>query len=133
MLDSALDLIFQGKLAVVIDVLDQSRAFVDGPANITGVKRQSISFKNLSLTDIVIDIPRSVRQKALAKAFEKADVMGQWEKTAWAKKRYTLPSFPLSIIFLQFFLLTFLLPSFPHLLVPLALPALPPATSTALR
>eukprot|EP01128_Nolandella_sp_AFSM9_P000438 TRINITY_DN10598_c0_g1_i1.p3 TRINITY_DN10598_c0_g1~~TRINITY_DN10598_c0_g1_i1.p3 ORF type:complete len:161 (+),score=46.87 TRINITY_DN10598_c0_g1_i1:457-939(+) len=77
----------EGKLAVIIDVIDQNRAFIDGPANLTGVKRQSISFKNLALTDIVIEIPRGVRQKTLAAAFEKADVVGQWEKTSWAKTR----------------------------------------------
>lgn len=76
---------------------------MDGPENITGVKRQAINFKNIALTDIVIEIPRydhfyrlivqsshaarAPRQKTLAKAFTAADVQGKWEKTSWAKKR----------------------------------------------
>lgn len=94
----------EGKLAVVIDVVDHNRAFVDGP--LSGVKRQSMSFKNLAITDIVIKIPRygcqnsciplplrathhfsSCREKTLKAAWEKADVTAQWEKTAWAKTR----------------------------------------------
>jgi large subunit ribosomal protein L14e len=77
----------EGKLAVIIDIVDENRAFVDGPANITGVQRQTINFKHLSLTDIVIEIPRAPRQATLAKAFKAADVQNKWAKTAWAKKR----------------------------------------------
>merc|ERR1711879_339664 len=38
-----------GKLCVIIDVLDQNRAFIDGPSSITGVQRQAIPFKRLAL------------------------------------------------------------------------------------
>merc|ERR1712000_743287 len=41
-----------GKLCVIIDVLDQNRAFIDGPSSITGVQRQAIPFKRLALTDL---------------------------------------------------------------------------------
>jgi len=75
-----------GKIAVIVDVVDQSRALVDGPATLTGVARQTIPFRNLSLTPIKIDIPRSVRTGTLTKAFTKADVLGQWQKTSWARK-----------------------------------------------
>jgi large subunit ribosomal protein L14e len=63
------------------------KAFVDGPSTITGVVRQAIPFKRLSLTDIVIPIQRSPRLKALTKAFQDAKVLEKWEKTAWAKKQ----------------------------------------------
>lgn len=52
----------------------------------TGVARQTIPFRNLSLTAIKLEIPRAVRTGTLAKAFTKADVLGQWQKTTWARK-----------------------------------------------
>jgi len=76
-----------GKLCVIIDVLDQNRAFVDGPASITGIPRQTIPFKRLSLTDIKINIPRCPRPSSLAKAFKEQGVQEKWEKTAWARKQ----------------------------------------------
>jgi len=78
---------FEGKLAVIIDVIDQNRALVSGPEKLTGVPRHSISFKRISLTDIKISVPRGVRQKGLIKCFTEQKVQEQWDKTAWAKKR----------------------------------------------
>lgn len=63
------------------------QAFIDGPENLTGVKRQVINFKHVALTDFVIEIPRAPRQATLAKAFKAADIAAKWGKTAWAKKR----------------------------------------------
>jgi large subunit ribosomal protein L14e len=74
----------EGKLCVIVDVVEQTRALVDGPCS--GVKRQAISFKWLALTSIVIKIAPSQRSGGIRKAWEKADVNGQWEKTAWAKR-----------------------------------------------
>jgi len=76
-----------GKLCVIIDIIDQNRAFVDGPSTVTGVVRQAIPFKRLSLTDIVIPIQRSPRLKTLTQAFQEAKVVERWEKTAWSKKQ----------------------------------------------
>merc|ERR550537_1479011 len=42
--------------------------------------------KRLSLTDFKATIPRGAREKTLAGALEKEDVMGQWGSSAWAKK-----------------------------------------------
>jgi len=77
---------FRGKLAVVIDVVDQNRVLVDGPESITGVSRHVANFKDISLTDIVIKCPRSARNKALVKAFNKSEALQQWNKTSWGKK-----------------------------------------------
>jgi len=76
----------QGKLCVIIDVVDGNRAFVDGPSDITGVSRQMISFRRLTLTDLKIKIPRSPRLHTLSKAFKAADIQKKWAATAWAKK-----------------------------------------------
>eukprot|EP01116_Phalansterium_solitarium_P013969 TRINITY_DN31447_c0_g1_i1.p1 TRINITY_DN31447_c0_g1~~TRINITY_DN31447_c0_g1_i1.p1 ORF type:complete len:152 (+),score=56.27 TRINITY_DN31447_c0_g1_i1:66-521(+) len=76
----------QGKLAVIIDVIDQNRALVDGPSDVTGVPRQAIQIKWLSLTKFKIAVPRAARLKTLRKVFEKEGVQKKFEATTWAKK-----------------------------------------------
>ncbi|KAI9357676.1 ribosomal protein L14-domain-containing protein [Zopfochytrium polystomum] len=73
-----------GKIAVIVDVVDHARVLIDGPT--TGVNRHVLNFKRLKLTDIVVKIPRSVGTGPLKKALEKQDLVGLWNKTAWAKK-----------------------------------------------
>lgn len=62
------------------------QALVDGPYGVTGVNRQVINFRRLSLTDFTVSVPRHARQKTLKKALEKESVMSKWEQTAWAKR-----------------------------------------------
>ena len=50
------------------------------------MSRQTIPFRNLSLTSIKLAVPRAARTGTLTRAFTKADVLGQWAKTSWAKK-----------------------------------------------
>merc|ERR1711915_658188 len=68
-----------GKLVAIVDVIDQNRALVDGPC--TGVKRQC-----MQLTDYVIKVPHSARQKFVRRAWEKAQINEKWSETSWAKK-----------------------------------------------
>ncbi|XP_071480836.1 large ribosomal subunit protein eL14-like [Diadema antillarum] len=74
----------KGKLCVIVDVIDQRRALVDGPCS--GVQRQGIRFKQLHLTDFVISIPHSARNSTVRKAWEKDEITKKWEETRWAKK-----------------------------------------------
>ncbi|KAL2080424.1 hypothetical protein ACEWY4_024217 [Coilia grayii] len=74
----------EGKLVAIVDVIDQNRALVDGPCS--GVKRQSMPFKCMQLTDYVIKVPHSARQKYVKRAWEKAEVDKKWAETSWAKK-----------------------------------------------
>eukprot|EP01130_Rhizamoeba_saxonica_P001637 TRINITY_DN11514_c0_g1_i1.p1 TRINITY_DN11514_c0_g1~~TRINITY_DN11514_c0_g1_i1.p1 ORF type:complete len:141 (-),score=31.92 TRINITY_DN11514_c0_g1_i1:63-485(-) len=76
----------EGKICVIVDVIDENEALVDGPSSITGVSRQSIPFSRISLTDITINIPRSCRHKTLVKAFNQENVLERWAKTKWARK-----------------------------------------------
>ncbi|XP_028317011.1 large ribosomal subunit protein eL14 isoform X1 [Gouania willdenowi] len=73
-----------GKLVAIVDVIDQNRALVDGPC--TGVRRQAMPFKCMQLTDYVIKVPHSARQKFVRKAWEKAQVSEKWAESNWAKK-----------------------------------------------
>lgn len=72
----------KGKLAVVIDVVDQNKCLVDG----MDIVRQVMSFTRISLTDFTIKIQRSARPKSIAKAWKEADIDNKWAATSWAKK-----------------------------------------------
>ena len=75
-----------GKLATVVDIVDQNKCLVDGPAALTGVSRQVVSFTRVSLTDLTVKIQRNARQKTLLKAWEEGDTLAKWEASSWAKK-----------------------------------------------
>ncbi|KAI9481306.1 MAG: ribosomal protein L14-domain-containing protein [Benjaminiella poitrasii] len=78
-------LLNNGKLAVIVDIVDHNRALIDGPT--TGVSRQAYPFRRMVLTPLVLKkLPRNVGQTALKKALEKNDTVAAWNKTAWAKK-----------------------------------------------
>jgi large subunit ribosomal protein L14e len=52
-----------GKLGVVMDVLDQNRALVDGPT--TGMPRQVINFKRLAVTPVKVEVKRTMKTATL--------------------------------------------------------------------
>lgn len=45
-----------GKLAVIVEIISTNRVLVDGPT--TGVKRQEVSLRRVTLTDVIININR---------------------------------------------------------------------------
>merc|ERR1712129_687062 len=73
-------------MCTVIDIVDQRRVIVDGPFDITGVKRHVMPVGRLSLTDLRCNIVRAAREKTLRTALKKEDILNTWKKTAWAKK-----------------------------------------------
>jgi len=75
-----------GKLATIVDIVDNNKCLIDGPRKLTGVQRQIIPFKRIALTDFKVDIPKAASQKTLTAAIEAADILGKWESTSWAKK-----------------------------------------------
>eukprot|EP00529_Nitzschia_sp_RCC80_P032952 CAMPEP_0113494224 /NCGR_PEP_ID=MMETSP0014_2-20120614/28996_1 /TAXON_ID=2857 /ORGANISM="Nitzschia sp." /LENGTH=134 /DNA_ID=CAMNT_0000388109 /DNA_START=385 /DNA_END=789 /DNA_ORIENTATION=- /assembly_acc=CAM_ASM_000159 len=76
----------EGKLATVIDIVDQNKCLIDGPQDVTGVTRQVISYTRIALTDLTVKIQRNARQKSLNKAWAEGDTLAKWEATSWAKK-----------------------------------------------
>eukprot|EP00732_Lithocolla_globosa_P007712 Lithocolla_globosa_v1_NODE_10143_length_630_cov_84.728696.p2 type:complete len:137 gc:universal NODE_10143_length_630_cov_84.728696:169-579(+) len=62
-----------GKAAVIVDVLDQNRALVDGPTS--GMPRQAVNFKRTTLTKQVVKITRGARTSTLKKVLAKDDVI----------------------------------------------------------
>jgi large subunit ribosomal protein L14e len=75
-----------GKLAVILDILDQNRILIEGPRSVTGVDRQVIQLKRVKLTPIVINIRRQSRTKNLLKAVQENDIVAKFAKTTFAQK-----------------------------------------------
>lgn len=75
-----------GKLATIIDIVDQNKCLIDGPEELTGVSRQVIPYVRIALTDLTVKIQHSARQKTLKKAWAEADILAKWEASSWAKK-----------------------------------------------
>ena len=78
-----------GKLATVVDIVDQNGCLIDGPEELTGVSRQVIPFARVALTDFTVKIQRNARQKTLKAKWAEADVLAKWEASSWAKKLAT--------------------------------------------
>merc|ERR1712095_78857 len=74
----------KGKIAAIVDVIDQNRVLLDGPC--TGVSRQAYRIKNLHLTPLVTKFPFSARTKVVRAAWEKDGITKKWEESAWAKR-----------------------------------------------
>ena len=76
----------KGKLATIIDIVDQNKCLIDGPSEITGVSRQVIGYGRIRLTDLTVKIQRNARQKTLIKAWTEGETMAKWDASSWAKK-----------------------------------------------
>merc|ERR1712226_1571263 len=75
----------KGKLAVVVDIVDENRILVDGPT--TGVDRQVILTKRMALTKFrVKSVLRNQKVSALKKNIETYGLAKRWAETGFAKK-----------------------------------------------
>jgi len=74
----------KGKLATIVDIIDQNRALIDGPC--TNVTRQAYLLKRLHLTRFRLKFPHSCRSKVIRKVWEKNEVSKKWSETKWAKR-----------------------------------------------
>src|ERR1700712_2145127 len=73
-----------GKLVVIVDIVNTSRVLIDGPNS--KVRRQEISLKRLSLTDLKLDITRGIKREVLKKTIQTFDLEKKWGETSWARK-----------------------------------------------
>merc|ERR1719270_1890129 len=76
----------ENKLATIVDIIDQNKCLIDGPADITGVPRQVCPYKRIALTDLVVKIERTSTVDDIKAAWEEAEIMSKWEESSWAKK-----------------------------------------------
>ena len=75
----------EGKLAVIVDVVDINTALIIGPT--TGVDKQVMPFKRLSLTEYVLPIKRNASSATVGKAFDSEGILAKWEATAFGKRQ----------------------------------------------
>ena len=59
---------------------------VDGPAGITGVSRQILPLSRVSLTDLMVSVPRNVAHKQLKSEWESNEIQKKWATSSWGKK-----------------------------------------------
>merc|ERR1712212_229320 len=71
------------KLAVIVDIIDGTRALIDGPCS--GVPRQEYKFANLHLTKYTVKIQHGQHSKSIRKAWEVAEIDSKWNNSSWAK------------------------------------------------
>ena len=77
---------YEGKLATVVDIVDQKRVVVDGPEDATGVGRHMMPVRRLSLTDFKCKIPRGARVKSLKRGLKEGQVLEKFKASSWGKK-----------------------------------------------
>lgn len=76
----------EGKLATIVDIIDQNKCLIDGPLGINGVGRKVVSYKRLALTDLKVEVERGAKTQAVHEAWTNSDTLAQWEKSSWAQK-----------------------------------------------
>lgn len=83
---SLVNILDANKTCVIINVVDQNRALVDGPSSVTGVGRQVLNFKDLLMTNLKCQIPVNARLSTLLRAYTKAEIAKKWATSALNKK-----------------------------------------------
>eukprot|EP00919_Chromeraceae_sp_WS-2016_P073197 GHVR01173066.1.p1 GENE.GHVR01173066.1~~GHVR01173066.1.p1 ORF type:complete len:130 (+),score=18.10 GHVR01173066.1:34-423(+) len=72
-----------GKVCTIVDVINLNRALVDG----VDIPRQSIPFKRLLLTDIVMKVGRGASSGKVKKAWMEQKVQDKYDESSLGKKR----------------------------------------------
>lgn len=75
----------EGKLCVIVNVLDLGKVLVEGPVEVTGVIRQKMSVRRLDLTDYVVKVPVHARASTVKKALEKDDIINKFNSSPEGK------------------------------------------------
>merc|ERR1712096_577503 len=63
---------YKGKLATIVNIVDQARVLVDGPC--TGVPRDVISMKSIQLTKFKTNATLGAKTATVKKCWEKAEI-----------------------------------------------------------
>lgn len=74
----------KGKLVSVVDIIDQTRALVDGPGS--GVPRRQIRLNQLHLTKFRLKYPFTAPTRVVRKAWTDAKLDEKWAESQWAQK-----------------------------------------------
>merc|ERR1711988_2060986 len=72
----------EGKIAAIVDVIDQNRALIEGP----GIARAPVSIKNLHLTKLEVKFNHSAKSSIVKKAWEEGEVQKKFEASGWGQR-----------------------------------------------
>ena len=70
-----------GKIAAIVNVIDQNRVLIDGPTS--GVRRQEYPIKQLQLTPLRVKFAFNARSKVVRKELESNKVSGNSPPGVW--------------------------------------------------
>ncbi|CAB3364188.1 Hypothetical predicted protein [Cloeon dipterum] len=76
--------IHSGKLCTIVDVIDQTRALVDGPES--GVPRTAVRFKQMHLTKFKFPLTYTSPTRIVRKSWKDAQISEKWAESSWAHK-----------------------------------------------
>ncbi|XP_046680444.1 60S ribosomal protein L14 [Homalodisca vitripennis] len=74
----------KGKLCSIVDVINQTRALIDGPE--TGVPRGQIRLNQLHLTKFRIRFPYTGSTRVVRKAWKDGKIDEKWKESVWYQK-----------------------------------------------
>nr|BAN20749.1 ribosomal protein L14 [Riptortus pedestris] len=75
---------YEGKLRAIVDVINQTRALIDGPES--GVPRHGIRLNQLYLTKFRLRFPFTASTHVVRKAWKESNLDAKWAESVWAKK-----------------------------------------------
>ena len=73
-----------GKLAVIVDILTTTKIIIQGLKS--GVRRQELSLRRVTLTDYKINIKRGAKREEVFKAIEEYKLYEKFKNSTFAKK-----------------------------------------------
>ena len=73
-----------GRLAVIVDIISTNRVLIEGPS--TGVKRQEISLRRVSLTDVTIQLARGAKSAAVKSAVDSSKITEKFANTPMGRR-----------------------------------------------
>eukprot|EP00088_Acartia_fossae_P053253 TRINITY_DN604_c0_g2_i1.p1 TRINITY_DN604_c0_g2~~TRINITY_DN604_c0_g2_i1.p1 ORF type:complete len:141 (+),score=62.27 TRINITY_DN604_c0_g2_i1:69-491(+) len=74
----------QGKIAAIVNVIDQNKVLIDGPTS--GVSRQAYPLKQMHLTNLSVKFPFNASTKVVRKELEANKVDEKWADSAWCQR-----------------------------------------------
>ncbi|KAK9728435.1 Ribosomal protein L14 [Popillia japonica] len=74
----------KGKLASIVDIIDQTRVLIDGPGS--NVPRQQMRLNQLHLTKFRVKFPYTASTRIVRKAWKDGKINEKWADSMWAKK-----------------------------------------------
>merc|ERR1712071_33990 len=74
----------KGKIAAIVNVIDQNRVLIDGPTS--GVLRQAYPIRQLQLTPITVKFPFNAPTRVVRAELVANKVDETWKNSTWAKR-----------------------------------------------